>query len=153
MNSHLSHQLIIAGRKICLFQVDMLYPEYLHDDHRDFPLAPEKLLITKDMLCQEMRDFIERYGLNFTKQERLTQTFLPKENYVAHVRNLQFYKRCGLVITNIRRGVIFNQSTWMKEYIELNTQRRINSRSKFEKDFFKLLVSSELPNSLKYISD
>lgn len=120
----------------------MLYPEHLHDDHYDFPLAPEKLIITEEMLSQEMREFIQKYSLKFSKQERLTQTFLPKKKYVGHIKNIAFYKSQGLIITNIERGVIFNQSNWMNEYIELNTLRRINSRSKFEKDFFKLLVGN-----------
>ena len=87
-----------------------------------------------------MQDFLERHNQKFTQQERLTQTFLPKTGYVAHIKNLKFYQEQGLVITRIRRGVIFQQKEWMREYIELNTSRRINSRSKFEKDFFKLLV-------------
>lgn len=123
------------------FQVDLIYPESLHDEHRDFPLAPEKLTITREMLSDEMRDFLEKYGMKFSKQERLTQTFLPKTRYVTHIQNLNFYLRCGMVVSAIHRGVLFTQSAWMKEYIEINTLRRINSRSKFEKDFFKLLVS------------
>ena len=63
----------------------MEYPDHLHYDHRDFPLAPEKLEITRDMLCKEMKDFLDRFGLDFNKQVRLTQNVLPKERYVSHV--------------------------------------------------------------------
>ena len=93
------------------------------------------------MLSSEMKKFLNKYGIRFSKQKRLTQTFLPKTEYVTHIRNLKFYRDEGLIITNIRKGVIFHQSNWMQEYIQINTLRRINSRSKFEKDFFKLLVS------------
>jgi hypothetical protein len=127
---------------LLLSQVDLLYPDYLHDEHRDFPLAPEQLVITKNMLSQEMQAFLSSHGLRFSKQKRLTQTFLPKEGYVTHIKNLKFYKSEGVVITSIKRGIIFYQSTWMQEYIQINTLRRIDSRSKFEKDFFKLLVST-----------
>ena len=88
------------------------------------------------MLSSEMKKFLNKYGIRFSKQKRLTQTFLPKTEYVTHIRNLKFYRDEGLIITNIRKGVIFHQSNWMQEYIQINT-----SRSKFEKDFFKLLVS------------
>ena len=93
------------------------------------------------MLSPEMQRFLDTYGIRFSKQKRLTQTFLPKEGYVTHIKNLKFYKNEGVVITNIRRGIIFYQSPWMQEYIQINTLRRIDSRSKFEKDFYKLLVS------------
>ena len=92
------------------------------------------------MLSDEMWDFLERNDLMFTTQNRLTQTFLPKEGYVGHIKNLQFYQSQGLVITKVLRGIIFFQKAWMKDYILKNTLRRIHARSKFEKDFFKLLV-------------
>ena len=127
--------------KTFFFQVDLEYPDYLHDAHRDFPLAPEKLIITREMLSDEMKEFLRVNNLPFSKQERLTQTLLPKEGYITHIRNLKLYKSLGLTVTAIKRGIIFYQTPWMAEYIQLNTIRRINSRSKFEKDFFKLLVS------------
>ena len=92
------------------------------------------------MLSDEMQAFLERNDMKFTTQNRLTQTFLPKERYVCHIKNLQFYQSQGLIITKVHRGVIFFQKAWMKEYILTNTLRRIQARSKFEKDFFKLLV-------------
>ena len=92
------------------------------------------------MISDEMQNFMQKYNIPFTSQERLTQTCLPKTRYVTHIRNLSFYMKRGLIVTAIHKGVIFKQSAWMREYIELNTAKRINSRSKFEKDFFKLLV-------------
>ena len=101
----------------------MEYPDHLHYDHRDFPLAPEKLEITRDMLCKEMKDFLDRFGLDFNKQVRLTQNVLPKERYVSHVKNLQFYQEEGLVITKIHRAIMFHQSAWMADYIKTNTEK------------------------------
>ena len=32
-----------------ILEVDLKYPEHLHDSHSDYPLAAEKLKITKEM--------------------------------------------------------------------------------------------------------
>ena len=87
--------------------------------------------------------------MKFTTQNRLTQTFLSKERYVSHIKNLKFYQSQGLLITKIHRGISFFQKALMKEYILKNTLRRIHAQSKFEKDFFKLLVRIEKLQILK----
>ena len=122
-------------------QVDLEYPDSLHLDHRDYPLAPEKLTITKDMLSEETRRFFDDFNISFSSQTRLTQTVLPKTNYVTHVKNLQFYMEQGLVLKKIHRAVKFYQSCWMATYIKTNTLKRIEAQNKFEKDFFKLLIN------------
>ena len=33
-----------------IVEVDLLYPDHLHLEHNSFPLAPERLHITRDML-------------------------------------------------------------------------------------------------------
>lgn len=107
----------------------------------DFPLAPEKLVIRKEMLAPETQDFLDHHNISFSPQTRLTQTFLPKKNYIVHIKTLKHYLEQGMVLERVHRGIKFYQSEWMQSYIDLCTQKRIDSVSKFEKDFFKLLVS------------
>ena len=41
------------------FEVDLDYPENLHEDHRDFSMAPEKIKIKEEMLsscCLEVKE-------------------------------------------------------------------------------------------------
>ena len=125
-----------------ILQVDLIYPAYLHDKHKDFPLAPENLTITQDMLSQEMIEFLNNHGMKYNAQTRLTQNFLPKQKYVLHINNLIMYLKEGMILTAIHRGVKFYQSAWMREYIKINTELRTNAQSKFEKDLFKLQVST-----------
>ena len=51
------------------------------------------------------------------------------------------YSRLGGVVDKIHRAVCFRQSNWLKDYIDLNTQRRMEAQDEFSKDFFKVRKS------------
>ena len=58
-----------------------------------------------------------------------------------HHKNKQ-YLSLGLKLTKVHRGVKFFEKSWMKEYIQLNTDLRTKGTTDFEKDFFKLMNNS-----------
>ena len=39
-------------------EVDLKYPEKLHELHNDFPLAPEKLTVSNDMLSKYLKKLV-----------------------------------------------------------------------------------------------
>ena len=39
-----------------ILEVDLDYPEHLHDQHNCYPLAPEKMQISSDMLSDYQKD-------------------------------------------------------------------------------------------------
>ena len=45
-------------------------------------------------------------------------------------------------LTKIHRVLQFKQSKWMNKYIDFNTKKRMSATDDFEKDFFKLMISS-----------
>ena len=74
------------------------------------------------------------------------KTLIPnldnKTNYVVHYRNLQLYLSLGMKLTKIHRILKFNQSDWMKKFIDFNTEKRMNATNCFEKDFLKSMINS-----------
>ena len=65
--------------------------------------------------------------------------FSYKTNYIIHYRNLKLQVEQGLHLTNPYRALSFDQSPWLKNYINFNTRKRTAAKNYFEKDFFKLL--------------
>ena len=106
----------------CILEVDLEYSKELHDLHNDYPLAPERLKIDK--------------------VEKLIPNLNDKKRYVLHYGSLKQYLSLGLKITHIHRGIKFEESDWMKQYIDLNTDLRAKAKNEFEKDFFKLMNNS-----------
>ena len=106
----------------CILEVDLEYPKELHASHNDYPLAPERLMINK--------------------VEKLIPNLNDKKRYVLHYESLKQYLSLGMKITHIHRGIKFEESDWMKQYIDLNTDLRAKAKNEFEKEFFKLMNNS-----------
>ena len=65
-----------------------------------------------------------------------------KEECVLHYQNLQLYMALGLKVKKVHRVLEFDQSPWLKQYIDFNTEKRKHAKSPFEKDFFELMNNS-----------
>ena len=52
---------------------------------------------------------------------------------MPHYRNLQLYLTLGTKLSKIHKVLKFNQSDWMKKYIDFNVEKRTNAASSFEK--------------------
>ena len=130
------------SEKGLVLEVDLEYPGELHDLHNDYPLAAEKIKITEDMLSPYCREIAEKFKVKVGLVEKLVPTLSNKEKYVLHYRNLQLYMSLGLKLTKIHRALQFDQSPWLKPYIDFNTKKRAGAKNSFEKDFFKLMNNS-----------
>ena len=130
------------SKKGLILEVDLEYPKELHDLHNDYPLGPEKVKVTKDMLSDYCKNIADKYNISTGLVHKLIPTLNDKEKYVLHYRNLQLYLNLGLKLKKVHRVLEFNQSPWLKKYIDFNTDKRKNAINAFEKDFFKLMNNS-----------
>ena len=134
-----------------ILEVDLTYPEELHDLHNDYPLAPEKVKVGENMLSEYSKKIAKKYNISTGLVHKLIPTLSNKEKYVLHYRNLQLYTDLGLKITKVHRVLEFNQSAWLKQYIDFNTEKRTNAKNAFEKDFFKLMNNSVFGKTMENI--
>ena len=61
-------------------EVNLKYPQYLHDLHNGLPLAPEKLIIRSSWLSP----FAKSFGNKPNRTPKLVETLLDNKSYVCH---------------------------------------------------------------------
>ena len=116
----------------CILEVDLEYPENLHDLHNDYPFCPERV---------ECKNGVEK----------LIPNLRNKTKYVIHYKNLIQCLKAGMKLTKIHKGIKFIESDWMRPYIEMNTNLRAKAKNNFEKDFFKLMNNSVFGKTMENI--
>ena len=72
--------------------------------HKDLPFLPErkKMEKVKKLVC----------GIE------------DKEKYVIHIRAIKQALNHGLILKRVCRTIQFNQTAWLKPYIDMNTKLR-----------------------------
>ena len=116
-------------------EVDLEYPDELHELHNDYPLAPEKLAVSSDMLSKYCKKIADKYEIKVGDVKKLIPNLGNKTNYVLHYRNLQLHLSLGMKLTKIHRVLKFKQSNWIKNYIDFNTKKRTNAANILKKNF------------------
>ncbi|XP_055385864.1 uncharacterized protein LOC129614933 [Condylostylus longicornis] len=102
-----------------ILEVDLEYPSSLHVSHNDLPFCAEN-----------------KQNSNM-KQKKLVADLEAKKKYIIHYRNLKHCLKHGLILKKIYRVLEFNQSRWLKSFIDLNNFHRTRATNDFQKNFFK----------------
>lgn len=116
-----------------ILEVDIDYPINLHNYHNDYPFCPEH----KAPL-----------GSNIIK---LLSTLENKSKYVIHFRALKQAISHGLILKKVHRILKFKQKAWLKPYIDLNIQKRIEATNDFDKGLFKLMSNAVFGKTIENV--
>ena len=135
-----------------ILEVDLEYCEKLHDSHSDYPLCPEKIEISSNMLSKYCSNIANKYGVKVGGVNKLVPNLRDKIKYVVHYKSLQYYLSLGVKLIKVHRILKFKRSNWLKEYIEFNTKKRQESTDEFNKAFFKLLINCVYGESMENIT-
>ena len=101
-------------------EVDIQYPEKLHELYNDLTFLPERKKVKK-------------------KSKSLLKPVTDKTEYVILIRNLKQALNHELILKKGHRMIKFNQKNWLKPHIDMNTELRQKAKNNFEEDFFKLM--------------
>ena len=85
-----------------ILEVDVDYRSKLHKLHSDMPFLPERM----------KRD----------KTQKLVCSLHDKKKYVVHISILKQALDHGLKFKKVHRVIEFNQETWLKKYMDINTE-------------------------------
>ena len=94
------------------------------------------------MLSAYCKKIAKNYNIPIGLVSKLVPTLRDKKEYVLHYHNLQLYLDLGLKIKKLHRVLKFDQSPWLKQCIDFNTEKRKHAKNSFKKDFFKLMNNS-----------
>ena len=87
-----------------ILEVDLEYPKELHKLYNDYPLAPEKVTVSSDMLSTYCKKIADEYDIKVGDVKKLVPNLGKKTKYVLHYRNLQLYLSLGMKLTKIHRA-------------------------------------------------
>ena len=107
-------------------EVDVQYPEKLHELHNDLTFLPEKMRLQK--------------------AEKLVANLHDKTEYVIHTTNLKQALNHGLIL----KVITFTQKAWLKPYIDMHPKLRQKAKNNFE-DFFKLINNAVFGKTMENV--
>ena len=91
-------------------EVDLVCPKEIHEKTKSFPLCPQNIEITYDMLSHFQKQCLYNFfGKENYRQRKQTAVFLSKQKIVSHGILLSLYLKLGMKIVKVHRCVRFKQ--------------------------------------------
>ena len=120
-------------------EVDLDYTDALQDMQKNFPVAPTKRKIFRNMLSDYQMGLLDQTDNRHVTAPKPVLKIFAKKNYIVHYIILKLYVDLCLKVTIIQRVIQFKQEYWLKPYINLNTRKRTLSKNKLEETFYRLM--------------
>jgi len=90
-----------------ILEVNLEYPEHLHDAHSAYPLCPEHLSMEASFLSPTLEEIYEFVGGKHVTCDKLISNLRDKTFYVTHYRCLKFYLAHGMRLVRTHRILSF----------------------------------------------
>lgn len=123
-------------------RVRLKYPKELHDLHNSYPLAPETMIVTKDMVSPYTTELHGICKQKMVDSQKLVPNLHDKDNYVIHYSALRQCLEMGMVLEEVYSVITYDQEAWMAGYIKKNNDNRAAAKAsgnEFLIMFFKLM--------------
>ena len=111
-----------------ILEVDVDYPSKLHRLHSDMLFLPERMKIDKT--------------------QKLVCNLHDKTKYVVHISILKQALNHGLKLKKVHKVIEFNQETWLKKYVDMNTELRKKASND---DFLKLMNNAVFGKTMENV--
>ena len=85
------------------------------------------------MLSHYCKKFADKYEIKIGDVKKLIPNLDNRSKYEVHYKNTQLYLSLGIKLAKIPKTLKFNESDWLKKYIDFNTEKRINASNGFVK--------------------
>ena len=100
--------------------------------------------VMKVIFLKLIFNFLKDYmNLIMIQVEKLVANLHDKTKYAMHIRSLKQALNLELVFIKVHRVIKFNQNSWLKPYVDMNTD--------FQKYFFKLMNNAVFGNPIENV--
>ena len=129
-----------------IIEVDFEFPVELHDKFLDNLPAPQTIAPDIELFSDFQWELAEHHGIVkngvYQGAHKLIPHLYTHTNYAIHYRNLKYLAELGVRIAKLHNTISYQQTTWMRPYLEFYNNKRKAATNNFQKDLFKLFNNS-----------
>ena len=110
-------------------------------------------IVVQDILLKLMFNILVKLHkkMKIKKVQKLADNLHDKKEYVIDIKDLKEALIHALVLEKVHGVFKFNQKTWLKSYIAMNTGLRKNGYNNFEKKSFKRINNAVFTKTMENV--